>query len=183
MAEWLDESAFTVFLSIGGAGLAFLVFTLIVGELGELLDGMDGDHGGGDASHEGPSVLSSRVIAMFVTALGGAGAIATHYGLSVTTSSAIGFAGGTLFGGAAFLFARFLHSRQATSGVRVAELVGQTARVVVAIPQGGVGQVRCHIGEDLIDKIARTRDGSALPEHALVRIEELVGEVVIVSPA
>jgi hypothetical protein len=79
------------------------------------------------------------------------------------------------------MFARFLFSQQASSDVVAADVVGQTARVVVAIPAGGVGQVRFRVGEELIDKIARTRDGVAIPEHASVRIEEMVGEVVIVK--
>jgi hypothetical protein len=44
-----------------------------------------------------------------------------------------------------------------------------------------VGQVRCRIGEELVDKIARARDGSLVPENAAVRVEEVLGETVIVS--
>jgi hypothetical protein len=79
------------------------------------------------------------------------------------------------------VFARFLYSQQSTSEVRSADVVGQAARVVVAIPTGGVGQVRCRVGEELIDKIARSRDGAAIPENAVVKIEEILGETVVVS--
>ena len=61
-----------------------------------------------------------------------------------------------------------------------ADLVGQSARVVVTIPAGGVGQVRCQVGEELIDKIARAGDDSGIPENSVVRVEEVLGEVVIV---
>ena len=61
-------------------------------------------------------------------------------------------------------------------------MVGQSAHVVVAIPKGGVGQVRCRVGEELVDKMARTRDGSAVPENTIVKVEEVLGEVAIVSP-
>jgi len=59
--------------------------------------------------------------------------------------------------------------------------VGQNARVVVAIPPGGIGQVRCRLGEELIDKIARSAGEEAIPENAVVRIEEVLGETVIVK--
>jgi len=51
----------------------------------------------------------------------------------------------------------------------------------VTIPAGGVGQVRCRIGEELIDKIARTRQGESIPENTSVRVEEVLGETVIVA--
>jgi hypothetical protein len=40
--------------------------------------------------------------------------------------------------------------------------------------------VRCQLGEDLVDKIARSRDGSAIAENTTVVIEEVLGETVIV---
>ena len=79
------------------------------------------------------------------------------------------------------VFARFLYRQQASSDVRTTDLVGQSGRVVVAIPAGGVGQVRCRVGEELIDKIAQARDGARIPENAAVRIEEVLGETVIVT--
>jgi hypothetical protein len=54
--------------------------------------------------------------------------------------------------------------------------------VVVGIPANGVGQVRCQIGEEVLDKIARSRSGEAVAEHAIVTVEETLGEVVIVRP-
>ena len=61
------------------------------------------------------------------------------------------------------------------------DLVGQTARVVVSIPAGGIGQIRCRVGEELVDKIARTRDGESVPENVSVLIDEVLGETVIVK--
>jgi membrane protein implicated in regulation of membrane protease activity len=120
-------------------------------------------------------------MSVFVTAFGGIGAIATYYGLSPVPASGLGFLSGLLLSGLVFLFARFLYLQQATSEVRTADLVGQNARVVVVIPAGGVGQVRCRIGEELVDKIARSRDGALVPENAAVRVDEVLGEMVIVS--
>jgi hypothetical protein len=46
-----------------------------------------------------------------------------------------------------------------------------------------VGQVRCQVGEQLLDKIARTRDGSPIAENAIVAVTDVLGEAVIVEPA
>ena len=176
MLEWFRQvSAFAVFLSIAGVGFIFLLISLIFGEIFEHFE-HDADFG----DHGGPGFLSARVMSVFITAFGGFGAVATYYGLSPLPASGVGFASGAVFAGLIFGFARFLYSQQATTEVRTVDIIGQTARVVVGIPTGGVGQVRCRIGEELVDKIARSRDGVAIPENAVVRIEELLGETVIV---
>jgi membrane protein implicated in regulation of membrane protease activity len=81
-----------------------------------------------------------------------------------------------------YAFARFLHNQQASTEVKSTDVVGQTARVIITIPAGGVGQIRCRVGEELIDKIARSKDGQAIAENAVVQVEESLGEVVIVRP-
>jgi hypothetical protein len=58
-----------------------------------------------------------------------------------------------------------------------------TAQVSVAIPENGMGQIRCLVGESMIDKIARSRDGNPIAYNSLVKIDEIVGESVVVSPA
>jgi membrane protein implicated in regulation of membrane protease activity len=170
--ELFPLSAFTVFLAICAAGFVFLVLSLAFGEIFEFFE-VDADGG--------PGIFSSRVIGVFITAFGGFGAIGVHYGLSPATASLVGAAGGAVFGGLIFLIARFLFQQQASSDVRTSDLIGQQCRVVVSIPSGGMGQVRCRIGEELVDKIAQARDGAGIPENASVRIEDVVGETVIVS--
>jgi membrane protein implicated in regulation of membrane protease activity len=96
-------------------------------------------------------------------------------------ASGIGFAGGLVLATPIFLFARFLFQQQSSSESRAADLVGQIARVTVAIPAGGIGQIRCRVGEELIDKVARTRQGEPVPENVSVRVEEVLGETVIVT--
>jgi hypothetical protein len=59
-------------------------------------------------------------------------------------------------------------------------MLGQTGRVIIGIPAGGVGQVRCRVGEELVDKIARSHDGAPVPEHSTVRVEEVLGETIVV---
>lgn len=173
----LELNAFAVFLAIAAVGFLFLVVSLFFGGVFDHFDGGFDGH----ADHGGPGFFSTRVISVFVTAFGAFGAIATNYGSGPLTASAIGFVGGIVLATPIFLFARFLYGQQASSESRASDLVGQTGRVIVAIPAGGVGQVRCRVGEELIDKIARTRQGDVIPENTSVRVEEVLGETVIVT--
>jgi membrane protein implicated in regulation of membrane protease activity len=184
MLDWVRQlSAYVVFLSVAGVGFVFLLISLVFGELFEIFDHDGGDAGhDADGDHGGPGFFSTRVLSVFVMAFGGFGAIATQYGLSPMPASAVGFAGGVVLGGVVYGFGRFLWSQQSATEVRTTDLVGQSARVTVAIPAGGLGQVRCRIGEQLVDKIARAADGRAIPENAVVHIQEVLGETVIVKP-
>jgi len=173
----LPVTAFSVFLAIAAVGFLFLIVSLVFGEIFDHFgDGFDSD-----LAHGGPGIFSGRVIAVFITAFGGFGAVATYYGLSPIPASGVGFASGLVFGGAIYMFARFLFGQQASSDVGSHDLVGQIARVVVAIPAGGVGQIRCRLGEELVDKIARARGDDSIGENASVIVEEVLGETVIVK--
>ena len=173
-----EISAFTIFLGIAAVGFVFLLISLIFGELFDLFGDGDFDV---DHDHGGPGFFSSRVLSVFVTAFGGFGAVAVYYGLSTPAASGVGFLSGVFFGGLIYLFARFLYGQQASTEVRSTDIVGQQARVVVSIPAGGVGQVRCRVGEEVFDKVARSRNGQAIQENALVRVEQNLGDVVIVT--
>ena len=168
-------SAFTVFLAICAVGFLFLVLALV---FGGLFDFFETDH---DFEVGGPGFFSSRVMAVFVTAFGGFGAVATYYGLGPVPASLVGFGSGIVFGGAIYALARALYNQQASTEVRAGDLVGAIGRVVIGIPPGGVGQIRVRLGEELMDKIARTRDGMAIAENTSVQIEEVLGETVIVK--
>jgi membrane protein implicated in regulation of membrane protease activity len=173
-------NALWIFTGIGAVGFLFLLVSLLFGEVFEHFDFGHFDH---DIDGGGPTFFSVRGIAVFITAFGGFGAIATNLGYSALPSSALGFAGGLILATVVYFFARFLYGQQASSTISSSDLVGRTAHVSVAIPANGVGQIRCLIGESMIDKIAQSRDGNAITHNALVTIEEIVGESVIVSPA
>ena len=178
MFDWLSQATgFTVFLAISALGFVFLLLALIFGEVFE--------HFGGDSfdlhmDHGGPGFFSTRVISVFVTAFGGFGALGVHYGLSLLASSGLGMVSGVFFAWLIYLFASFLYQQQASTDVRGSDQVGLMARVIVAIPEGGLGQVRCQVGEELVDRIARARDGKPIPENSVVLIEQVLGETVVV---
>lgn len=180
MSDFLPQlSGFTVFIAITALGFLFLLISLVFGEVF--------DHFGDGAfdsalDHGGPGFLSSRVLSVFVTAFGGSGAIGIHYGLSILAASGVGFVTGLIFATCIFLFARFLYGQQATTSVRGSDLSGQNGRIVVGIPANGLGQVRCQIGEELIDTVARSSDGEAIADNTAVVIESMIGEVALVRP-
>ena len=169
-------NAFTVFLAIAAVGFLFLMISLFFGGMLEHFDGAL-DH---DLDHGGPGFFSTRVISVFITAFGGFGAIATHYGFGTLPASLVGALSGVVLATPIYYFARFLYGQQASSDSRAQDLVGLTGRVVIAIPVGGVGQVRCNVGEELVDKIARSTDTTPIAENTPVVIEEVVGETVVV---
>ena len=174
-------SALSIFLGIAAVGFLFLLISLVFGEIFDHFDlGHGLDH---DLGHGGPGFLSTRGIAVFITAFGGFGAIGIYRGYGVFPSSLFGFAGGVVLATLVFFFARFLYGQQASSAIVSADLIGRTAQVSVAIPENGVGQVRCLIGESMVDKIAQSKDGQAIAFNSVVKIDELVGESVIVSLA
>ena len=178
MADVLSQfSAFSVFLSIAAIGFLFLLISLIFGEIFGHFGDAHFDH---DLGHGGPSFFSVRIMSVYVTAFGGFGAVAIHYGLSMLAASGVGFVSGFFFSSLIYYFARFLYGQQASTDLIGSDLLGAIARVIVAIPAGGVGQIRCHIGEELVDKIARSDDGAAIPENATVKVAEMLGEIVIV---
>jgi membrane protein implicated in regulation of membrane protease activity len=180
MPDWVSHvSQFTVFLSLSATGFLLLVVALLFGEVFEHLDG-SADH---DFGHGGPSFFSVRIISVFITAFGGFGAVATHYGFGALQSSGVGFLSGATFAGLIYAFASFLYQQQASTDIHPRDVVGQVARVVVPIPKDGMGQVRCQVGEQLLDKIARTRDGAPIAENAIVTVTDILGEAVIVEPA
>ena len=174
--SFTQPGVFAVFLVIAAAGFLFLALSLA---FGGIFDHFDGglDH---DLEHGGPGFFSTRVISVFITAFGGFGAIATHYGFGTLPASLVGALSGVVLATPIYYFARFLYGQQASSDSRAQDLVGQVGRVVIALPVGGVGQVRCKIGEELVDKIARSSDTTPIAENTPVVIEEVVGETVVV---
>ena len=171
-------SALTVFLAVAGLGFIFLLLSLLFGEIFESF-GIDADSGGVD----GHGVIDSRVVSVFITTFGGVGAICIQMGLGVLGSSLAGLGSGVVLGGVVSLFGRFLYKQQASSSVSASQLVGRTAQVTVTIPAGGIGQISCRIGEERVEKIARSHASDDLRSGMLVRIEEIAGDSVIVSSA
>jgi membrane protein implicated in regulation of membrane protease activity len=173
-----NVSSLMVFLAIAAIGFIFLLVSLVVGDIFDSFGFDTGLDGGAD----GHALLDSRVISVFVTSFGGFGAIGIQMGLGIVASSLIGLAGGVVLGGLVSLFARFLYKQQSSSSVGAAQMIGRTAQVVVSIAPGSLGQVSCRVGEERIEKLARSKNNQEIKAGAMVRVEEIAGDSVIVSP-
>ena len=172
----LELNAFTVFLAIAAVGFLFLMISLFFGEIFEHFDGAL-DH---DLDHGGPGFFSTRDHQRVhhgvrrVWRHRHRTTVSARWPRPASAPSRVALATPIYF------LARFLYGQQATSESRAQDLVGQIGRVVVTIPAGGVGQVRCKIGEELVDKIARGREPEAIAENTSVVVEEVVGETIVV---
>jgi membrane protein implicated in regulation of membrane protease activity len=177
--EFLSNiSSLMVFLAIAAIGFVFLLVSLVLGDIFDSFGIDTGVDGGAD----GHGLLDSRVISVFVTSFGGFGAIGIQMGLGIVASSLIGLAGGVVLGGLVSLFARFLYKQQSSSSVGAAQMIGRTAQVIVSIAPGSLGQISCRVGEERIEKLARSKDNVEIKAGAMVRVEEIAGDSVIVSP-
>ncbi|MGE3465497.1 MAG: NfeD family protein [Pyrinomonadaceae bacterium] len=167
-----------LFAIIGGVGFLLLLISLIVGDLFEAI-GFDMSVGADAGVDFG--FLDSRVIAVFITAFGGFGAIGVQMGYGAVASSVIGLLGGVVFGGIVSAFGRFLIGQQASSSVTDDDLIGRTAQVAVAIKPGELGHVSIRIGDERVDKVARSQGGEEIKAGTLVKVAAIAGDSVIVE--
>lgn len=178
MPEFLSNmSPLMVFLAIAAIGFVFLLVSLVVGDIFDSF----GFDTGLDGVADGHGFMDSRVLSVFITSFGGFGAIGIQMGFGIVASSLIGLASGVLLGGLVSLFARFLYKQQSSSSVRSSELVGRTAQVIVSIAPGSLGQVSCRVGEERVEKLARSKDNQEIKVGATVRVDEIAGDSLIVS--
>lgn len=166
-----------LFAIIGGIGFVFLVISLVVGDVFEAV-GLDLD---GGATGTDFGLLDSRVVAVFITAFGGFGVIGAQMGYAAVGSSLIGLLGGIIFGGVVAVFGRFLIGQQASSSVTDDDLVGRTGQVTVAIKPGSIGQISVKIGDERVEKIARSKGGDELAAGSIVKVSAVAGDSLIVE--
>ncbi|MGB7208743.1 MAG: NfeD family protein [Pyrinomonadaceae bacterium] len=167
----------TLFVVIGGIGFVFLLISLVVGDI---FEAVGFDLNAGDSGLDF-GFLDSRVLAVFITAFGGFGAIGAQMGYGAVVCSLIGLLGGVIFGGVVSLFGRFLIGQQASSSVTDSDLVGRTAQVTVDIKSGEIGQITARIGDERIDRIARSADGEEIKVGTMVTVAAIAGDSVIVE--
>ena len=168
----------TLFVVLGGVGFLFLLVSLVVGDIFEAV-GFDFDAGGDGGVDFG--MFDTRVISVFITAFGGFGAIAVWVGFGAVASSFFGLLGGVIFGGVVSAFGRFLIGQQATSSVADGDLIGRTAQVTVVIKAGEIGQISARIGDERIEKVARSKDNEEIKVGTIVKVASIAGDSVIDS--
>lgn len=166
-----------VFAAIGGIGFLFLAVTLIVGDVFDAV-GVDLHASGGDG---GFGALDSRVLSVFLTAFGGFGLIAAWTGYGALASSLFGLLGGIIFGGVVSAFGKFLISQQSSSSVTDKDILGRTAQVTVGIKPGELGQVTMRIGDERVEKLARSNSDEEIKNGAIVKVSAIAGDSVLVK--
>ena len=178
--NWTAENAFLICAFVGAG---FLFVSLILGNIAGGLDsfleshGIDLFHG----SHDGPGFTDSRVLSTFLATFGCIGYLALTNGLTLLGATLSASASGFFLAGIVYYFARLLYNQQSNSSVTSQDLLGRPAQVTVSIPAGGVGMVSCLVGEERIEKVARTVDGGAIEAGTTVMIDELGSDCLLVS--
>lgn len=164
-----------IFLTMLLCGIGLLFISLWLGH--------DHDFDHGDAEHHGLGLLNTKVIGAFLMAFGAVGALARYQGHAMLPSSVWGTVGGAAFGGLMFGLLRLLWQQQASSHITTPEVVGHLARVTIAIPSDGVGQIELMIRETTITHVARAEDGVAIGAWAVVIITKFLGDIAQVRSA
>lgn len=130
------------------------------------------------------SPLSPIAIASFVTAFGAFGLVSN---LMFDASSFWSFLWATLGGmviGAAAHFAYFylLVKPQGSSEVTARDIIGATAEVITAIPEGNVGEVAFVAQRGRVSYPAKSVGGQPISKGTIVTVKDRAGGVLLVSP-
>lgn len=162
-----------IFVALAAVGVVLLIVSTFLGHDLDLTPEVEG----GDSGFFG-----IRSIAVFLTAFGAVGAIASLYRLTPMASSIWGLAAGVAMSGIYVLAMQLVRSQQASSLIETSELIGLTARVTVGISSDGLGEVSCALKSQITRRMARAKNHQTIVEGAIVRIVELQGDVVLVEP-
>ena len=130
----------------------------------------------------GVSPLSPITIASFVTSFGAIGLISTQLFLVPDNISLVIAAVGAacVAGGMFFFYSRVLVAGEGSSAVRLADISGMSAEVVIPIPKNGLGQVAFVARGRRATRGARSADGKPIPRGTIVTIQAVTGNMVIV---
>lgn len=177
----MDPAAVT-FLVIGGIGVAVLVLSLVVGELGDL--------GAGHADADGP--FSVPAIAALVGGVGFGGAAATALlpdalpdAVGVLLAVLVGLAVAVPLAWAAVRLSRALKDMPTTETLTRHHLVGAQGVVVSAVPSPGFGEVRLAVAGQQLKLSARSDVPlpAGTPVYVVDAISDTAVEVVSTAPA
>ncbi|WP_449281113.1 hypothetical protein [Leucobacter sp.] len=157
----LDGSLFAggIFLIIGIVGGVLLLISL-------LLDGIF------DAFDFGDGPLSLTTIAAFTAIFGFTSFASVGAGMSTPVASIVGALAGVVGGAAAWWLSRLIRSAESTTAVSGDDLVGSQGSVVLAIPQGGLGEVALTRHGERIS-LSATAAGP-IPRGTAVRVVQVV---------
>ncbi|EYT55932.1 hypothetical protein H490_0104800 [Leucobacter sp. UCD-THU] len=157
----LDGSLVTggIFLIIGIVGGVLLLVSL-------LLDGIF------DAFDFGDGPLSLTTIAAFTAIFGFTSFASVGAGMATPMAAIVGSLAGVVGGAAAWWLSRMIRGAESSTAVSGVDLVGSEGAVVLAIPEGGLGEVAITRHGERIS-LAASAD-TAIPRGAAVRVTQTV---------
>ena len=172
------------------AGLIWAVISFVLaGGFGS--DGATDVHTGesgldhGDVSGEITfSPLSPTVMAVFITAFGAGGIVATQ-GLGWGPLAAIGLAcgSGLLIAGVVYEVLNAVYKRaQGSSEASASDIIGVTAEVLTPISEGGTGEIAYVVRGTRYTGPARSADNTKIARNRPVRIVRVAGSMIYVTP-
>jgi membrane protein implicated in regulation of membrane protease activity len=171
------------------SGFYFLISLIMAGGFGGdsatdiHAEGSGIDHGdlGGEITF---SPMSPTVIAVFITAFGAGGIVATE-GLQWGALAAMGVAcgSGLLIAGVVYEVLSAVYRRtQGSSEASAGDLVGATAETLTPISKDGTGEVAYVIKGARYTGPARSIDNTKIGKNSLVRIVRVAGSTLYVKP-
>jgi hypothetical protein len=165
------------FLAMTLVGGAFLVFSLLVGEVADVFGG-DADLSGGD----GPSWASPTVLAGAVCAYGVAGLVATESGLDGIWAVVLGAVVAVIVAAGLVALLGMLGRQQGNSQISRESYQDLTAVVTLSIPPGGKGEVQFRDKNGvLVTKPAASTWSETMPAGTEATIKRVLADHVIVS--
>ena len=165
------EAAYWIALAVG---TAFLLLSIVLGDVFDFLDFLDFDFGDGFAA--------TPVFFTAVAAFGGAGILGLDaFELSRGASVLAGLAGGVGFGGLAAAFFALLHRQEAGEGFTKSRLIGVRGSCILAIQPGRQGRVALQHEGMTRTLTATSNDAIAAGEEVVVA--DVVGDILRVMKA
>lgn len=166
----LDGSLFAggIFLVIGIVGGVLLILSLV-------LDGIF------DAFDFGDGPLSLTTIAAFTSIFGFTAFASVGAGMDTPVAAVVGAVVGLLGGAAAWWLSRLIRSAESSTAVSGADLIGVEGSVVLAIPEGGLGEVALTMHGERVS-LAATADAPLARGTAVRVVQTLTSTSVRVEP-
>lgn len=171
--------------------IIFMIIGFATGGLGDAV-GVDGDldvdgDGVPDSDHSGAGAVGLITIKGIVSffAIGSWTALGMLLGnVNVAASIIVGVIAGlaTLIG-VGFLY-KALYKLQSNGNIKMSNAIGKLGEVYIPITaHGGSGKINVVIQERLVEADARTLGDVDLPTGSMVKVVDVVNEVLIVEPA
>jgi membrane protein implicated in regulation of membrane protease activity len=170
-SAWTETTVLLYFI-IAAIGILFLIVSLVVGEVLDVFD-FEWD--------DGVHPLSTKVVAVGLTAFGATGMITRYYEWSALLSALTSALAALLLGALMWWMLSALYRGSASTDVSISALVGRRAQVTVGIPAASVGEILIAAADSTRHILARSRDGQPIPVGSSVRIVESLGNVVLVE--